>query len=264
MSDAQTVMVRLAGIDKAFYKGTVNERPVFSGFDLTVPRGQFVSIIGSNGSGKTTLLNLLCGTVAPDAGAMEVAGKDIGRLKDFERARRIGRVFQDPAKGACPNLTLLENLSLADRKGRRFGLTRGVEKARVEAYRQMLEPLDMGLETMLDQKAGNLSGGQRQALALLIATMTPIDLLILDEHTAALDPRSSETVMRLTDRIVREKKLTALMVTHNLRFAVTYGDRLMMLHEGRAVMDLAGEEKANCAVDHLLDAFNTIRIEVGG
>ncbi len=256
-------MVRLESIRKTFLKGTVNERPVFDGFSLTIKQGEFVSIVGSNGSGKTTLLNLLCGACPPDQGRIEVAGECVDKLKEHQRARFIGRVFQDPAKGTCAELTILENLSLADNKGKHYLLNGGVNKRRLDAYRAMLEPLGMGLEDRLHMAVGTLSGGQRQALALLISTMTPIDLLILDEHTASLDPRSSETVMELTDRVVREKKLTTLMVTHNLRFAVGYGNRLMMMHQGSAVVDVADKERNAYAVDDLLKIFSEISIEMG-
>lgn len=260
---APDILVRMEHIDKTFNRGSVNERPVFSDFSLTVQRGDFVSIIGSNGSGKTTLLNLLCGTAAQDAGRIEVAVRSVDKLKDHQRAAFIGRVFQDPAKGTCASLTILENLALADNKGKRYALTHAVNKKRVSAYRDMLAALGLGLENQLHLPVGSLSGGQRQALALLLCTMTPIDLLILDEHTAALDPRSSETVMRLTDQVVREKKLTTLMVTHNLRFAVQYGNRLVMMHQGRAVIDAAGPARESYAVDDLVKIFGEISIEMG-
>jgi len=256
-------MVKMRHIHKTFNRGSVNERPVFDGFDLEIRKGEFVTVIGSNGSGKTTLLNLLCGTVAQDAGTVEVAGRNVDKLRDHQRAAFIGRVFQDPAKGTCAHLTILENMALADNKGRAYGLLPGVNGKRVQAYRAALEPLGLGLENQLHLPVGSLSGGQRQALALLLCTMTPIDLLILDEHTAALDPRSSETVMRLTDRVVREKKLTTLMVTHNLRYAVRHGDRLMMMHQGRAVLDAAGSARDAYGVEDLVRMFGEISIEMG-
>ncbi|GHU68930.1 ABC transporter ATP-binding protein [Clostridia bacterium] len=256
-------MVRMEHIRKVFNHGTVNERVVFTDFSLTMKRGAFVSVVGSNGSGKTTMLNLLCGTMPPDAGSIEIGGRSVDKLKEFQRARRIGRVFQDPAKGTCASLTILENLSLADNKGKPYLLRTGVNRRRIEAYRAMLEPLGLGLENQLDLKVGGLSGGQRQALALLICTMTPVDLLILDEHTAALDPRSSETVMGLTERVVREKGLTTLMVTHNLRFAIGYGDRLIMMHQGEVVLDVDEERRVAYSVDDLLRKFNEISIESG-
>jgi putative ABC transport system ATP-binding protein len=184
-------------------------------------------------------------------------------MKEHRRAAFIGRVFQDPAKGTCPSLTVLENMSLADNKGAPYGLTRGVNRRRIDYYRSSLELLKLGLEDKLDLQVGSLSGGQRQALALLISTMAPLDLLILDEHTASLDPRSSETVMELTNRIVLEKKVTTLMVTHNLRYAVQYGNRLIMMHNGECVIDVADDEKTNYAVPDLLKVFNEISVECG-
>lgn len=256
-------MVRMQNIHKTFNPDSVNERTVFAGFSLTIWQGDFVSVIGSNGSGKTTLLNLLCGSVAADRGCVEVAGECVDRLKEFQRARFIGRVYQDPAKGTCANLTILENIALADNKGKPYWLGNGVNRRRLDTYRAMVEPLGLGLENQMHLAVGSLSGGQRQALALLICTMTPIDLLILDEHTAALDPRSSETVMELTERVVKEKKLTTLMVTHNLRFAVEHGNRLLMMHQGEVVVDAADEKRGDYSVDELLRIFNEISVEVG-
>ncbi len=250
-------------IDKTFHSGTVSELRLFDHFDLSVPQGRFVCIIGSNGSGKTTLLNLLCGGETPDAGNIFLGGREITREPEHVRSRRIGRVFQDPSIGTCPQLTILENLSLTDRKGKRYGLSRGVSRKKIDEYRSRLELLKLGLEDQLDLPVANLSGGQRQALSLLICTMTPIDLLILDEHTAALDPSSSENVMELTRRFVREKRLTALMVTHNLRFALAYGDRLVMMHRGKAVLDVCDGEKNALKIHDLTERFNEISIEDG-
>jgi putative ABC transport system ATP-binding protein len=250
-------------ISKTFNKGSVNEVPLFTDFSLNIKQGEYVSVVGSNGSGKTTMLNILCGTTEIDGGRIFVKNKDIGRMKEYQRASFIGRVFQDPAKGTCPTLTILENMSLADNKGNAYGLVPGVNKRRTDFYRSQLELLKLGLEDKLNLQVGSLSGGQRQALALLISTMTPIDLLILDEHTAALDPRSSETVMELTNRIVLEKKITTLMVTHNLKYAIQYGDRIIMMHKGECVIDAAGDDKKNYAVADLLKVFNEISIECG-
>lgn len=255
--------VRLEHIHKVFNPGSVNEKTVFQDFSLSIRQGDFVSVVGSNGSGKTTMLNVLCGSLPIDSGSVIVDGRDVTRLKEHQRAQFIGRVFQDPAKGTCAGLTILENFALADNKGKRFGLSRSVNRRRVDAYREMLRPLHMGLEDRMNQTVGTLSGGQRQALALIISTMSPVSLLILDEHTAALDPKSSETVMELTERVVQEKQLTTLMVTHNLRFAAQYGNRLLMMHQGEAVLDLADQEKENCSADHLVDVFADISIELG-
>nr|HPR39467.1 ATP-binding cassette domain-containing protein [Oscillospiraceae bacterium] len=190
-------------------------------------------------------------------------GKSILKLRDYKRYARIGRVYQNPATGTCPSLTMLENMSLADNKGKHYGLSFGVDRRRVDFYREQLATLGLGLEDKMDVKLGSLSGGQRQAVALIMSTMTPLDFLILDEHTAALDPRTAELIMRLTDRIVREKKLTAIMVTHNLRYAAEYGDRLLMMDRGKVVLDQAGEEKANTTTQELLSLFNAISIECG-
>lgn len=256
-------LVELQDICLTFNPGTVNENCLFNGFNFRVDRGEFVSVVGSNGSGKTSMLNLICGTLTPESGRILLEGEDITKMPEFRRSQRIGRVFQNPATGTCPDLTILENLSLADNKGKSYGLSRGVNHAKKEEYRTLLSQLHMGLEDKLEVPVGTLSGGQRQALALLIATMTPIDLLILDEHTAALDPKSSETVMELTLKTIEEKQLTALMVTHNLRFATDYGDRIVMMHEGKAHLDSYGRSKSDFDVDYLLKEFTEISIELG-
>jgi len=262
-SDNALPLVRLEHINKAFNPDTVSETDLFRDFSFSIGEGEFISVVGSNGSGKTTLLNLLCGSIPLDEGAVFLRKKDITKLPEYRRAAHIGRVFQDPAKGTCPTLTILENLSLADNKGKSFNLGRSVNKRRVDYYKSQLELLHLGLEDKVELPVGALSGGQRQALALLISTMTPIDLLVLDEHTAALDPKSSENVMYLTDKVVREKNLTAIMVTHNLRYAVEYGSRLVMMHAGKAVIDAAGEAKKQYAIEDLLKVFNEISIECG-
>ena len=255
--------VELRHIRKVFNPGSVNESLLFDDFDFSVERGQFISVVGSNGSGKTTLLNLLCGSLKPTAGTISVAGRDITKMPEHRRSAFIGRVFQDPSVGACGSLTILENMALADNKGRAYNLAPGVSKKREEFYKEQHSLLHLGLEDKLDMPVGLLSGGQRQALALLLSTLTPVDLLILDEHTAALDPKSSENVMELTEKFVREKQLTAIMVTHNLRYAVAYGDRLVMMHQGQVVKDAAGADKEACKVDDLLKIFNEISIECG-
>ena len=249
-------MLELKNIVKIYQGGTVNETCLFDGFSLTIPDKQFVCVVGSNGSGKTSLLNLLCGSIPLDGGDVCIDGKSIRKQKDYQRYGAIGRVYQNPALGTCPNLTMLENLSLADNKGKRFGLGFGVNKKRIDFYRSELASLGLGLEDKLDVPMGALSGGQRQAVALLMATMTPLKFLILDEHTAALDPKTAETIMVLTGKVVREKGLTAMMVTHNLRYAVEYGDRLLMLHHGQIVLDRAGQEKADTTTEELLQVFN--------
>ncbi|HJB75187.1 MAG TPA: ATP-binding cassette domain-containing protein [Candidatus Eubacterium faecale] len=256
-------MLELRNITKRFNAGTVDETTVFDGFDFKVEDGDFVSVIGSNGSGKTTLLNLICGSLHPDEGKIIFNDRDITNVSEYKRAKIIGRVFQDPKMGTCPDLTILENMALADNKNKPFGLGRCVNKKRIEYYRSLLEQCDMGLENRLGVQVGTLSGGQRQALALVIANMTDLDMLILDEHIAALDPKSSERVMELTDRLVKKHKITTLMVTHNLRFAVEYGNRLVMMHEGNTVVDIRGAEKEKAQVEDLLAVFDRISIEKG-
>ena len=236
---------------------------LFKDFELTVKDGEFVSIVGSNGSGKTSMLNIICGSIPIDSGDCLIGGESINKQKDFVRYKKIGRVYQNPSMGTCPNMTILENLSLADNKGKHFGLGIGVSKKRINDYKQMLSTLGLGLEDKLNVKMGSLSGGQRQAVALLMATMTPLDFLILDEHTAALDPHTADIIMELTDKIVREKKLTAIMVTHNLRYAVEYGSRLIMMDKGHIVLDVKGEKKKNTKVEDILDLFTSISIECG-
>ena len=256
-------MIELKNIHKYYNPGSVNELCLFQDFSLTINDGDFVAVVGSNGSGKTSMLNIICGSIPVEAGSILIDGKDITREKEYKRNRKIGRVYQNPAMGTCPSMTILENMSLADNKGKFFGLGRGTNKARIEYYRESLAQLGLGLEDKMDVKVGSLSGGQRQAMALLMSTMTPIEFLILDEHTAALDPKTAELIMELTDKIVKEKKLTTIMVTHNLRYAVEYGNRLIMMHQGECVIDKSGEEKAKMPVDEILKMFNEISIECG-
>lgn len=256
-------MLELKNLQKTFHQGTINETTVFNQFNLKIEKGDFVSVVGSNGSGKTTLLNLICGTLPLDSGEIIVAGKNVNKLKEYERSHYIGRVYQDPQMGTCPSMTILENLSLADNKGKKYNLSSGVNKKRIEYYQSLLAPLGLNLEDKLHIPVGVLSGGQRQALALLMATMTELDFLILDEHTAALDPKTAEIIMVLTDKIVREKKLTTIMVTHNLRFAVDYGNRMLMMHHGKVVFDRSGQEKKETKVEDILSVFNEISIECG-
>ena len=256
-------MIELRGVSKTYNPGTVTELCLFEDFNLTVKDGEFVSVVGSNGSGKTSMLNIICGSIPVSAGDVLIDGKSINSLHEYERYRHIGRVYQNPAAGTCPSMSILENMSLADNKGKRYGLSFGVNNARKEYYREQLSPLGLGLEDKLNVKMGSLSGGQRQAVSLLMATMTPIEFLILDEHTAALDPHTAEIIMELTDKIIREKHLTAIMVTHNLRYAVEYGTRLLMMDRGHIILDRSGKEKQDATVDDLLEIFNKISIECG-
>lgn len=256
-------MLELKNIRKYYNPGTVNEMCLFEDFNLAADKGDFVSVVGSNGSGKTSMLNILCGSIPVEGGQILMNGEDISRLKEYKRNRKIGRVYQNPAMGTCPSMTILENMSLADNKGKFYGLGKGINKGRRSYYQELLCRLNLGLESKMDVKVGALSGGQRQAMALLMSTLTPIDFLILDEHTAALDPKTAELIMELTDRIVKEKNLTTIMVTHNLRYAVGYGNRLLMMHQGKIVLDTAGSEKQNMKVDDILGKFNEISIECG-
>lgn len=256
-------MLKLENICKTYNRGTVNETTLFSNFNLQVKKGEFISIIGSNGSGKTTILNLICGSIPLDGGNILVQGKNINKLKEYQRSQFIGRVFQDPAKGTCPSMNILQNMAMADNKGKAFNLTAGINKKRIAYYQEQLSRLRLGLEDKLYVKVGALSGGQRQAMALLMSTMVPLDFLILDEHTAALDPKTSEIIMELTDELVREKQLTTLMVTHNLRYAVEYGNRLIMMHQGNSILDYDAEKKSQTKVEDILGIFNEISIECG-
>ncbi len=256
-------MLELQHVDKVYNPGTVNQMCLFSDFSFQVQDGAFVCIVGSNGSGKTSLLNILCGSIPIESGRIVLDGKDITRMPEHRRYRTIGRVYQNPAMGTCPHMTIWENMALADNKGKPYNLARGVNRQRKEHYRALLRRLNLGLEEKLDVAVGQLSGGQRQALALLMSTLTPISFLILDEHTAALDPKTAETIMALTDEIVREKHLTTLMVTHNLRHALAYGDRLVMMHEGGIVLDKSGPDKQAVQLDDVLAIFNEISIECG-
>lgn len=251
-------MLELKGIRKVFNKGTPDESVLFDGFDFSVREGEFVSIVGSNGSGKTTLLNLVSGSVLPDGGKIFLKGEDITDQKEFVRARRIGRVFQDPSLGAANGMTIAENMAIAENKGRAYGLSAGLNKKRVAAYRDILHPLGLGLEDRMNVPVGALSGGQRQVLALTVATMTPIDLLLLDEHTAALDPKTAASVMDITERIVKENHITTLMITHNMKQALEYGNKTIILNEGKIVKVLEGEERKNTTVDDLLNMYDFV------
>ena len=241
-------MLELKGIHKYYNPGTVNEMCLFQDFNLTIEKGEFVSVVGSNGSGKTSMLNIICGSIPVEGGQILINGSDITKQKEYKRNQRIGRVYQNPAMGTCPTMTILENMSLADNKGKVFGLSRGTNKARIDYYREQLSQLGLGLEDKMDVKVGALS---------------PIEFLILDEHTAALDPKTAELIMKLTDKIVKEKNLTTIMVTHNLRYAIEYGNRLVMMHQGNTILDKKGEEKDRMSVDDILTLFNEISIECG-
>ena len=256
-------LLSLKNIYKTFNTGTIDEMALFTDFNLDINEGEFVSIVGSNGSGKTTILNIISGTTPLDQGSIYLKDENITKMKEYVRARKLARVYQDPSLGTSPNLTVVENLALADNKGQFYGLSFALNKKKKADYYELLKSLNMGLEDKMNTKVKLLSGGQRQALALLMATLQPVDILLLDEHTAALDPNTSEEIMKLTNRIVKEKHITTLMVTHNLRYAVEYGNRLLMFNQGKIVIDKSGEDKDNIDVDDLLKTFNEISIECG-
>ncbi len=248
-------MIEVEGLEVTFNTGTVLETRALRGVDLAVPAGQFVTVIGSNGAGKSTLLNALAGTARASRGRILVDGLELTGTTAAARARHIARVFQDPLAGSCESLTLEENLALAEARGRPRGLALALRPARRERWRERLATLGLGLEGRLGDRMGLLSGGQRQAASLLMATLAPLKILLLDEHTAALDPRTAGLVAELTRRLVAEGRLTTLMITHSMQQALSLGDRLLMLHEGRIVLDHAGAEKAGLTVQDLLDEF---------
>lgn len=256
-------MLKLQNINKYYNPGTVNEMCLFNNFSLSMKDEEFLSVVGSNGSGKTSMLNIICGSIPLDSGSIIINDENITHIPEFKRQRRIGRVYQNPAMGTCPHMTILENMSLADNKGKSFNLRLGTNKQQIDYYKDILRSLNLGLEDKMGVKVGSLSGGQRQAMALLMSTMTPIEFLILDEHTAALDPKTAELIMVLTDKIVKEKKLTTIMVTHNLRYAVDYGNRLIMMHQGIAVIDKIKNNKDDIRIEDILAKFNEISIECG-
>ena len=248
-------MLTLDHISKTFNPGTINEKRALDGLSLHLKPGDFVTVIGGNGAGKSTMLNAVAGVWPVDDGRIILDGVDVTAMPEYRRAQYIGRVFQDPMTGTAATMQIEENLALAARRGKRRTLRIGITKAEREQYRELLKTLDLGLEDRLTARVGLLSGGQRQALTLLMATMNKPKLLLLDEHTAALDPKTAAKVMELTDRIVREGQLTTLMITHNMRDAIQYGNRLIMLHDGHVILDIAGEEKKKLTVPDLLEQF---------
>ena len=250
-------MLEMIGVTKIFNRGTVDEKVALNELNLTVNDGEFVTVIGGNGAGKSTMQNAICGTWQPDGGKILLDGEDITALSEHKRARYLGRVYQDPMMGTAAGMQIEENLALAKRRGKRRTLRVGIRRVEREDYRALLAELGLGLEDRLSAKVGTLSGGQRQALTLLMATLKKPKLLLLDEHTAALDPKTAEKVMQITERIVTENQLTTLMITHNMRDAIRYGDRLIMLHEGRVIIDIRGEEKQKLTVADLLGMFTT-------
>ena len=253
-------MLDLKGIYKTFNPGSITEKKALQGIDLHLEDGDFVTIIGGNGAGKSTLLNAIAGVWPIDEGSIHLAGQDVTAVPEHKRAALLGRVFQDPMTGTAANMHIQENLALAARRGKKRGLGWEVTKEERAKYHDMLVSLDLGLEDRLSAKVGLLSGGQRQALTLMMATMVKPKLLLLDEHTAALDPKTAAKVLEITDKVINENKLTALMITHNMSDAIKHGNRLIMMNEGKIVYDVSGEEKKNLTVEDLMKKFS----EVGG
>ncbi len=248
-------MLKITDLQKTFNPGTVNAKTALSGLDLTLADGDFVTVIGGNGAGKSTLLNAIAGVWKPDFGTIEIDGVDVTHLPEHKRARFLGRVFQDPMKGTAPDMEIAENLSISARRGTKRRLRWGCPRSEREDYRALVAQLGLGLEDRLSTKVGLLSGGQRQAITLLMATLKKPKLLLLDEHTAALDPKTAAKVLEITDKLVNENHLTTLMITHNMHDAIAHGNRLIMMHEGRVVVDVCGEEKKNLTIGQLLELF---------
>ena len=248
-------MLKITNLQKTFNPGTVNAKTALNGLELHLADGDFVTVIGGNGAGKSTMLNAIAGVWKPDCGTIEIDGVDVTNMPEHKRAAFLGRVFQDPMKGTAPDMEIAENLSIAARRGTKRKLLWGIRKNERDQYRKLLSTLELGLESRLSCKVGLLSGGQRQAVTLLMATLRRPKLLLLDEHTAALDPKTAAKVLEITDKLVTENRLTTLMVTHNMHDAIAHGNRLIMMHEGRVVVDVSGEEKKQLTISQLLGLF---------
>ena len=251
-------MLSLKGVTKTFNRGTVNEKPALTGVNLDLDAGDFVTVIGGNGAGKSTLLNSIAGVFPLDGGTIVLDGRDVSRLPEHRRAADLGRVFQDPMRGTAADMQIDENLALAARRGQHRGLSWGISKEERDGYHERLRELDLGLEDRMTSKVGLLSGGQRQALTLLMAVLKKPKLLLLDEHTAALDPKTASKVLSLTQKLVAENHLTTLMVTHNMHDAIRLGNRLIMMHEGNVIYDVRGDEKSGLTVADLLKKFEEV------
>ena len=255
-------MLKIRQLSKVFNPNSINENKVFDKLSVEIDKGDFVTIIGSNGAGKSTLLNIIAGSIEQDSGTIYIDGENVSSKDEFYRCREIGRVYQNPSFGVAPKMTILENLSLADNKGKKYGLSLGINKKRIESYKELLKELNLGLEDKLYNKVELLSGGQRQALTLLMAVMSNPKLLLLDEHTAALDPKTSEKIMEITKKIVKERGITTLMVTHNLKHAIDSGNRLFMMHRGNIVVDVKGKERKELdSTDKLMQLFEKVHIK---
>lgn len=256
-------MLKIQKLCKVFNENTINENRVFDKFSLNVKEGDFISIIGSNGAGKSTLLNIISGNILSDDGDIILDNKNVSSMDEYKRSKTIGRVFQNPSLGVSPNMTILENLALADNKGKKFGLSLGINKKRISYYEKILNDLNLGLEDKLYNKVNLLSGGQRQALCMLMAVMSKPKLLLLDEHTAALDPKTSIKIMEITEKMVSESNITTMMVTHNLKQAIKTGNRIIMMHRGKVVIDLEGKEKQDLTTEKLMNLFKEVSLEEG-
>jgi putative ABC transport system ATP-binding protein len=248
-------MLKITNLHKTFNPGTVNAKTALSGLNLTLNDGDFVTVIGGNGAGKSTMFNAISGVWKPDYGTIEIDGVDVTNMPEHKRAAFLGRVFQDPMKGTSPDMEIAENLSIAARRGKKRRLVWGIRKDERKKYKELLAMLELGLEDRLTCKVGLLSGGQRQAVTLLMATLNNPKLLLLDEHTAALDPKTAAKVLEITDRLVRDNNLTTLMITHNMHDAIHYGNRLIMMHEGKIAVDISGEDKKKLTIPELLELF---------
>ena len=251
-------MLEIKNVYKTFNPGTINEKRALNGLNLTLNDGDFVTVIGGNGAGKSTMLNMVAGVYPVDSGSIIIDGTDVTRLPEHKRAKYLGRVFQDPMMGTAADMWIEENMALASRRGQARGLKWAISKAEREQFKEMLRELDLGLESRLSAKVGLLSGGQRQALTLLMAVMKKPKLLLLDEHTAALDPKTAAKVLALSDKFIEESHLTAMMVTHNMKDAIVHGNRLIMMNNGQIILDVSGEEKKKLTVEYLLEAFTKL------
>ena len=251
-------MLKISALYKTFNPGTINEKVALNGIDLTLNKGDFVTVIGGNGAGKSTLLNMITGVYPLDCGSIVIDGMDVSKLPEHKRAKLLGRVFQDPMTGTASDMQIEENLALAARRGKPRTLRRGITKGEKENFKNLLKMLDLGLENRLTTKVGLLSGGQRQAITLLMATMQNPKLLLLDEHTAALDPQTAAKVLEITETLVKENNITTLMITHNMKDAIRLGNRLIMMHNGKIVYDITGEKKKNLQVQDLMELFSKV------
>jgi putative ABC transport system ATP-binding protein len=251
-------MLTIENLRKTFNPGTINEKVALNGVELVLEDGDFVTVIGGNGAGKSTMLNAVAGVWPVDSGRICIGGDDVTKLSEYKRAQYLGRVFQDPMTGTATTMSIEENMAIAARRGQGRGLGWGITKKERDEYREMLKTLDLGLEDRLSSKVGLLSGGQRQAITLLMASIKKPKLLLLDEHTAALDPKTAAKVLEISDKIVSEHHLTAMMVTHNMKDAIAHGNRLIMMHEGRVILDIHGDDKKKLTVEDLLHQFERV------